>query len=233
MVQNVLDLLIFNLELKMAIPPLLIKLGVKVIAQQAAKKLLTKSVENGESRMAKLSNSLLPSDNEYLKGRNVASKDLPLSAMYAVLHGTLLSANKDRIFGCAKNPDKVVPFDLESPIIDIIERNLGEGSKQKFAPVFRALENTPFAQATSGDLRDALIEAGKKISSNPNQQNLSTIVNRNISGSVASAIAERAPTSLTEGELKAMSEGHNSFSRFHERPVDGTENMRERPDMSI
>ncbi|UTZ34879.1 hypothetical protein HB762_26830 (plasmid) [Vibrio campbellii] len=216
----------------MAIPPYLAKLGVKFIASHLGKKLLKSGVENGSRRLAKIANSLLPSDSPYLKGRDNAATSLPMSAMYALLHSTLLKPNEDRTYGCVKNPAKVVPFDIKKTIEETLKENLGENAEEKYSAVFNALNKTPFGQAIPTDVRDALNDMSKKVASNPNQQNLCSTVLRGISSHVASSIAGRQETTLSPQELDEMERYRKQFEDMSQTPAYQRGAMKMKPDLS-
>lgn len=209
--------------------PILVKYGIKLIASQLGKKLLKKASEGAERRMNKISSSLLPSDNEYLRGRNVAATNLNTSGLYGVMHNTLLKADNGRVAGCAKNIDKIIPLDLDDDIASMVTKKLGAQS-DKFEGLLKGLNLQTFANATTTDVRDALCNAAQKIATNPNQQNLSLIINRKLQGDVASSIAAKAESSLSEEEKNAMQGMKDNFNSFSTEPAYKKATMSPKPD---
>lgn len=208
--------------------PILVKYGIKLIASTLGKKLLKKAAEGTERRMDKISSSLLPSDNEYLKGRNVAATNLNTAGLYGVMHNTLLKSDNGRVAGCAKNIDKIIPLDLDDDLTSMLTKKLGDRS-DKLEGVLKALNLQTFSKATTTDVRDALMNAAQKIATNPNQQNLSFILNRKLQGDVASSIAAKEESSLTEEEKKELQSMKDAFNSFSTDPAYKKDPMAPKP----
>lgn len=199
--------------------PLLIKIGVKIATSEKGRAVLSKALQNSLTRFNTITRSLLPSNNEYLKGRDVSSTVLPLSGLVGLINSTSLSPNIQRLQGCAEQADKVVPFDTDKTVIQRLDDICEAVGKPLPDSIRKAISLNPLMDATPRDLRDGLSAVLGRIKDNPNTQNLASIVNLKLASTVMHGITDRSESSLTDEQLMAMKNGMDSFEANKDKPM--------------